>query len=60
MKFAIDRCNKANASCRVSIGYTSAGRNRWRYFATLETARAFCVTVFERTGIVLSIRAVTP
>jgi hypothetical protein len=29
--------------------------NRWKYFDTLEDARAFCNWIFERTNIVLAI-----
>jgi hypothetical protein len=40
---------------KVHIGYTKAGRDKWRKFETLATANAFCSEVFEKTGIVLSI-----
>lgn len=44
-------------SYRVHVGYTRQGRNRWRRFATLAEASAFCQTVFRRTRIVLTIEA---
>lgn len=40
---------------RVHIGYTRTGRNRWRRFATLEAATAFCQAVHKATRIVLAI-----
>lgn len=40
---------------RVHIGWTSTGRDRWRYFDTMEEARAACAAVFERTRVVLTI-----
>lgn len=40
---------------RVHVGHTKTGRDRWRKFATLAEASAFCSEVFDRTGIVLSI-----
>ena len=40
---------------KVHIGYTRAGRNRWRRFSTLETASQFCERVRQATGIILSI-----
>jgi hypothetical protein len=34
------------------------GGRRWKRFATLTEARAFCSEVFDRTGIVLAIVAI--
>lgn len=42
-------------SFKVHVGYTRTGRNRWRRFATLADASAFCSAIFAKTGIVLSI-----
>ena len=44
-----------SAMYRVHIGYSATGRNRWRYFDSIDTARAFVGAVFARTGIVLSV-----
>lgn len=33
---------------RVSLGY-----GRWRYFETLDDAKAFCALTFHRTSVVL-------
>lgn len=40
---------------RVHVGYTSNGRNRWRYFPSADAARPFLSDVFNRTGVVLSV-----
>lgn len=45
------------ARYRVHVGYTRAGRNRWRRFPTLARASQFCEAVRLRTGIILTILA---
>lgn len=41
----------------VHLGYDRNGRERNRYFATLQEASDFCGVVFRRTGKVLTIVA---
>ena len=45
---------------KVHIGYTRAGRDRWKRFPTLESANAFCEKVRAVTGTILTIIADTP
>jgi len=40
---------------RVHVGYTCTGRDRWRRFADLESAKEFCALIFQATRIVLCI-----
>jgi hypothetical protein len=43
------------ATYRIHVGYTKAGRNRWRSFATLAEAKAYAHAYFKRSGVILSI-----
>lgn len=46
---------------RVPTGYNArTGRTRYRRFATLQDAVAFCSVVFRRKGVVLAIERMTP
>jgi hypothetical protein len=45
---------------KVNIGCTASGRERNRYFPTLEAAQQLCSKVFAKTKIVLSIVEVKP
>jgi hypothetical protein len=47
--------NPPRGRYRIHIGYTKAGRDKYRYFATLEAARSAADRVFQATGTVLSI-----
>jgi hypothetical protein len=47
--------NSKKKPFRVHIGCTAKGRDRWRYYGTLEAATAAVSAVFAKTGIVLSI-----
>lgn len=40
---------------RIHVGYTPSGRDRYRYFATLEDATAAAERVFQATGVVVSV-----
>ena len=41
--------------CRVHIGWTQSGKDRWRYFNSIESAIEACNAVFNATGIVLTV-----
>jgi hypothetical protein len=42
---------------KVHIGYTRTGRDRWRTFATPADASAFCESVRQATGQILTVIA---
>jgi hypothetical protein len=40
---------------RVHIGYTATGRDRWRYYNTLENAQAVARIIFKALGVLVAV-----